>query len=104
MLENNPDYAISIHAPVKGATGLFCRKNVQRHISIHAPVKGATNGCRGFILSPVISIHAPVKGATSLKTVPGSGMKYFNPRSREGSDARELLSYGIDYGFQSTLP
>ena len=33
---------ISIHAPVKGATGLPCSLGLCKHISIHAPVKGAT--------------------------------------------------------------
>ena len=36
------DYAISIHAPVKGATKQDGNDLIFRHISIHAPVKGAT--------------------------------------------------------------
>ena len=33
---------ISIHAPVKGATGHLLRGRMELKISIHAPVKGAT--------------------------------------------------------------
>ena len=33
---------ISIHAPAKGATGLFSLWKVDKIISIHAPAKGAT--------------------------------------------------------------
>ena len=57
-------------------------------ISIHAPVKGATyyevthNGDKG------ISIHAPVKGATKTVLATSSCSTYFNPRTREGCDAR----------------
>ena len=36
--------AISIHAPVKGATGGSERGALDFDISIHAPVKGATLG------------------------------------------------------------
>ena len=34
---------ISIHAPVKGATGLIDSPKRVEEISIHAPVKGATH-------------------------------------------------------------
>ena len=84
---------ISIHAPVKGATGP--RRLIAPHfragISIHAPVKGATRdlylnirrksnfnprtreGCDYLTAFPYtahckISIHAPVKGATYYYT------------------------------------
>ena len=59
------DQKISIHAPVKGATGGTENIIIDVTISIHAPVKGATRrittrGRRDWN----ISIHAPVKGAT----------------------------------------
>ena len=85
--------AISIHAPVKGATrGAPLTRRTRWHfnprsregsdknalyppkimvISIHAPVKGAT--CTAVVMlhaRNAISIHAPVKGATRL---PASG-------------------------------
>ena len=37
-------------------------------------------------LQQIISIHAPVKGATSARPFPVRSIRYFNPRSREGSD------------------
>ena len=101
--------AISIHAPVKGAT-LFPRTICAVHmISIHAPVKGATQDrgrfcfcgknfnprsregsdlSKGVDSHPCghISIHAPVKGATA-SSVRIRCPRNFNPRSREGSDA-----------------
>ena len=73
---------ISIHAPVKGATKAELPKHEIQIISIHAPVKGATVGI----------IHAPL-----LKI-------YFNPRSREGSDADRFAECGVFMEFQSTLP
>ena len=55
---------ISIHAPVKGATGsLFIRSGTER-FSIHAPVKGATPFASFSRFSWIFQIHAPVKGAT----------------------------------------
>ena len=79
-------HAISIHAPVKGATvvplhRLLPRQNfnprsregsddriIHGHclnpISIHAPVKGATDQEICLMEFNEISIHAPVKGAT----------------------------------------
>ena len=57
---------ISIHAPVKGATGLIATITwMTLLISIHAPVKGATGSCKlTEFFEMLISIHAPVKGAT----------------------------------------
>ena len=37
-------HQISIHAPVKGATGDGLQPDTVQRISIHAPVKGATGG------------------------------------------------------------
>ena len=43
----------------------------------------------------VISIHAPVKGATSVQGFAGiSERSYFNPRTREGCDARQFTVQG----------
>ena len=57
---------ISIHAPVKGATGGEALLVDLFRISIHAPVKGATYQREQLIYVLRISIHAPVKGATSF--------------------------------------
>ena len=61
-----PEFRISIHAPVKGATVRRMPAVLLAIISIHAPVKGATAtvGLRRLAWQ-AISIHAPVKGATS---------------------------------------
>ena len=56
------------------------------HISIHAPVKGATGGRPEAAQNLPISIHAPVKGATVLGFLCSGGTTDFNPRSRKGSD------------------
>ena len=60
--------SISIHAPVKGATGYRCSNIFINVISIHAPVKGATKMAEWFRQDNTISIHAPVKGATKNVT------------------------------------
>jgi len=58
---------ISIHAPVKGATGISLEPLVIAKISIHAPVKGATYQRAVYHARRGISIHAPVKGATGAR-------------------------------------
>jgi len=80
------EMGVSIHAPVKGATGCAVRRTLPQRVSIHAPVKGATRAWRGCwaiwrCFNPRaregrdpfraphrhagdVSIHAPVKGAT----------------------------------------
>ena len=105
-------FAISIHAPVKGATpyeshkGRYtayfnprtregCDTNLhnsifrQPWISIHAPVKGATADKDAARQRACISIHAPVKGATARARHSGARISNFNPRTREGCDARK---------------
>ena len=57
--------AISIHAPVKGATPWQTLHWYAPWISIHAPVKGATDSLKEVGEWLDISIHAPVKGATA---------------------------------------
>ena len=87
---------ISIHAPVKGATGLPRGVDARWLISIHAPVRGATMPYPNWHENPAISIHAPVKGATIHTTQQQLAPDYFNPRSREGSDfGIEILAYHV---------
>ena len=60
--------AVSIHAPVMGATKSPQGSAKQSDlVSIHAPVMGAT--CNGNEITelPEVSIHAPVMGATTLQ-------------------------------------
>ena len=56
-------------------------------ISIHAPAKGATQSGDHGSGGNAISIHAPAKGATPKAETGYKPCQYFNPRSREGSDA-----------------
>ena len=57
-------YAVSIHAPVRGATPSVQCGCLGCQVSIHAPVRGATlkNIWDAYIAQ--VSIHAPVRGAT----------------------------------------
>ena len=119
---------ISIHAPVKGATGAGVTKITKLiAISIHAPVKGATTvvaispplivyfnprtreGCDFQSLDCrdgccIISIHAPVKGATMSKSPFSSSRPDFNPRTREGCDSIGMQNLNTGIRFQSTHP
>ena len=61
--------AVSIHAPVKGATGAMLVDQHGVGVSIHAPVKGATHGARCGQRPQLVSIHAPVKGATGVSSL-----------------------------------
>ena len=55
-------------------------------VSIHAPVKGATLFVSCYLLFFFVSIHAPVKGATNFQTLFFLFFCCFNPRTREGCD------------------
>ena len=59
-------------------------------ISIHAPVKGATEYDTAAFTALFISIHAPVKGATRPYTGKLTCNYYFNPRTREGCDYHDF--------------
>jgi len=80
------DRAVSIHAPARGATYRFRRRQPRQYVSIHAPARGATcrfrhahdqyrcfdpRPARGATTSGqvyqerrAVSIHAPARGAT----------------------------------------
>ena len=57
--------AVSIHAPLKGATTVSVFRSLGRSVSIHAPLKGATFAYRAVNTNSNVSIHAPLKGATA---------------------------------------
>ena len=79
---------ISIHAPAKGATGLFSLWKVDKIISIHAPAKGATLVTHTFdITMAVFQSTLPRRERLQGKKTKGRS-KDFNPRSREGSDGQ----------------
>ena len=71
---------VSIHAPARGATGLYLPLWRQRRVSIHAPARGAT-----YHLLADVEAHR------------------FNSRSREGSDANNVEVH-VQKVFQFTLP
>ena len=79
-------FNISIHAPVKGATGILL-PSAGGDINFNPRSREGSD----FIMSStyaylIISIHAPVKGATRFARVNDVRIAHFNPRSREGSD------------------
>ena len=87
-----------------GSDVLDLRNIHLKRISIHAPAWGATVFSFAFHNLKGISIHAPAWGATSVCRRRFRRARYFNPRSRMGSDK----SYGSPSSshpvFQSTLP
>ncbi len=66
------DAVVSIHAPVRGATGFKNIKGDNFKVSIHAPVRGATVDKEPDAARGAVSIHAPVRGATSMLSVRAS--------------------------------
>ena len=79
-------YAISIHAPPRGATKKLKEGIKGIYISIHAPPRGAT-----FLLSLVrpsstISIHAPPRGATRQPAALWHKHRNFNSRPSARGD------------------
>ncbi len=73
-------------------------------VSIHAPVKGATGTVIIQYQASRVSIHAPVKGATSHLLRLESLTRRFNPRTREGCDVLSLECLLLQAPFQSTHP
>ena len=63
-------------------------------ISIHAPVKGATGSPSDYdpMRQSDISIHAPVKGATRRLNRTRRLKRHFNPRTREGCDSQSAIA------------
>ena len=60
---------VSIHAPVRGATGVTIFSDIDYTVSIHAPVRGATQMREVAIMILTVSIHAPVRGATTAVAI-----------------------------------
>ena len=100
---------VSIHAPVRGATGERGGRLHEQQgfnprtragcdtpatnphtgppgVSIHAPVRGATAIGRVDLNVGDVSIHAPVRGATSARSNSDRSVARFNPRTRAGCD------------------
>ena len=64
--------AVSIHAPLRGATRQRLRRGAGSPVSIHAPLRGATELAAPKFISQEVSIHAPLRGATPLPRRPES--------------------------------
>ena len=79
--------AVSIHAPVWGATVKARRIINGTNVSIHAPVWGATFQAFCVQHYGVVSIHAPVWGATMNALDLEAVFERFNPRTRVGCDS-----------------
>ena len=81
-------HGVSIHAPARGATADRLAVRRGDRVSIHAPARGATrrgSSCGG---ARHVSIHAPARGATFSLGLIQRICERFNPRAREGRDAR----------------
>ena len=79
---------ISIHAPAKGATDIdLLLRDKKTGISIHAPAKGATV-CKGLNPFHLCLFQSTLPRRERLRAAAEQrkAQKYFNPRSREGSD------------------
>ena len=93
-------YAVSIHAPVRGATWVSNFPAFPESFNPRAREgRDQDNGVGGTISS--VSIHAPVRGATYHVTVPLFVKASFNPRAREG---RDIDRRGIDLFSQCFNP
>ena len=74
-------------------------------ISTHAPAQGATTVQDTFCGIRCISTHAPAQGATRPAGAGTGDGKYFNPRSRTGSDPDPPFVMILPTSqFQPTLP
>ena len=79
---------------MKGATAWTVQaERAALAISIHAPVKGATAPKHFNFHKFSISIHAPVKGATNNMRASLDTIGHFNPRTREGCDMNQNYEY-----------
>ena len=75
----------------------------EQRISIHAPAKGATCRPRSAWRRSPFQSTLPRRERHPGRGVPAS-TRYFNPRSREGSDGGFLWGEIVFFRFQSTLP
>ena len=78
--------AISIHAPVWGATGNGYDEYEFIAISIHAPVWGATILVTSFVFLYLNFNPRTRMGCDSYSQRATCGSLYFNPRTRMGCD------------------
>ena len=86
--------AVSIHAPMQGATSLKLKNFKGIRVSIHAPMQGATWLFRFPPVFLVVSIHAPMQGATQERGAKIPGILSFNPRPYARGDKRKNEARG----------
>ena len=87
---------VSIHAPTRGATRLWLRRQKTSLVSIHAPTRGATlQSLQGFERLAV-SIHAPTRGATFCSRQKIVVRFCFNPRAHTGRDFSTAISKSFE--------
>ena len=88
-------YAISIHAPARGATSFLTGAKKILTISIHAPARGATAywQCAASICFDFNPRSR--KGSDKILLCCHLHLKYFNPRSRKGSDDDHTMSIDV---------
>ena len=73
-------------------------------VSIHAPARGATLFATSMAIRQLVSIHAPARGATGVFWMVTCPSLCFNSRAREGRDYGEKNSLFPFMGFQFTRP
>ena len=95
---------VSIHAPLRGATGAFFVHACPPFVSIHAPLRGATRRLQ-YIPNPrQVSIHAPLRGATFAGGFDLSLTFVSIHAPLRGATAVERTALSITPQFQSTHP
>ena len=97
-------FYVSIHAPARGATDIMPLGLPLNPVSIHAPARGATAQDaenRFMMLFQSTLPRGERRRPTSDRRKP---FRCFNPRSRAGSDKRDMEKLTPFEKFQSTLP
>ena len=120
------DGRVSIRAPAMGATtrtatahescsfqsarprwarrGARAVRRLRYAVSIRAPAMGETGGTPWLKRLAKVSIRAPAMGATAWPHRALPGLRCFNPRARDGRDARRGQGVGQSPTFQSARP
>ena len=73
-------------------------------VSIHAPVKGATGIDGGFAVAGQCFNPRPREGGDDLADFESPALVRFNPRPREGGDPAASVNWRKPALFQSTPP
>ena len=86
-------YCISIHAPTRGATSKQDNSRQTKQFQSTLPREERRIESEVLTMTQSISIHAPTRGATAFVNRIVCGMRNFNPRSHERSDASSPALY-----------